>query len=106
MTPTPKRYRHILVVIDGFTEFCCLFSTKNVTVKEVIDKLAVMETTFGNPEKLLSDIGTAFTSKVFGNYCSEREICHILITTGVPRVNGQVEILNTVIINLLAKLSV
>jgi len=105
LTPTPKEYRHILAVIDGFTKVCWLFSTKSVTAKEVIDKLAVMETTFGNPEKVVSDRGSAFTSKVFGNYCSEREIRHILITTGVPRANGQVERLNTIIINILAKLS-
>lgn len=105
LTPTPKGYRHILAVIDGFTKFCWLFPTKSVTAKEVIDKLAVMEATFGNPEKLVSDRGTAFTSKDFGNYCSEREIRHILITTGVPRANGQVERLNAIIINVLAKLS-
>lgn len=105
LTAIPKRYRHILAVIDGFAKFCWLFSTKSVTAKEDIDKLAVIEATFGNPGKLVSDRGTAFTSNVFGNYCSEREIRHILITTGVPRANGQVERLNTVIINVLAKLS-
>lgn len=81
LTPTPKGYRHILAVIDGFTKFCWLFPTKSVTAKEVIDKLEVMETTFGNPEKLVSDRGTAFTSKDFVNYCAGREIRHILITT-------------------------
>jgi len=64
-----------------------------------------MEATFGNPETLVSDRGTAFTSKYFGNYCSERKIRHILITTGVPRANGQVERLNTINIHVLAKLS-
>jgi transposase InsO family protein len=63
-----------------------------------------MEATFGNPEKLVSDRRTAFTSKDFSNYCSEREIHHILITTGVPRANSQMEKLNTIIINVLSKL--
>lgn len=105
LASTPKGYRHILAVIDGFTKFCWLFPTKSVTAQEVIDKLTVMEATFGNPEKVVSDRGTAFTSKDFGDYCSEREIRHILITTGVPRANGQVERLNTIIINVLTKLS-
>lgn len=105
LAQTPKGYRHILAVIDGFTKFCWLFPTRSVTAKEVIDKLAVMEATFGNPETLVSDRGTAFTSKDFSNYCSERKIRHILITTGVPRANGQVERLNIIIINVLTKLS-
>ncbi|CAI6372644.1 unnamed protein product [Macrosiphum euphorbiae] len=105
LTPTPKGYRHILAVIDGFTKFCWLFPTKSVTAQEVIEKLTVMEATFGNPGKIVSDRGAAFTSKDFGDYCSGRGIRHILITTGVPRANGQVERLNTIIINVLTKLS-
>jgi hypothetical protein len=34
LTPTPKGYRHILAVIDGFTKFYWLFPTRSVTDKE------------------------------------------------------------------------
>lgn len=105
LTATPKGYKHILAVIDGFTKFCWLFPTKSTTTKEVIDKLTVIETTFGNPEKLMSDRGAAFTSEDFREYCTARGRHNILITSGVPRANEQVERLNTVIINVLAKMS-
>lgn len=88
LTLTPKRYKHILAIIDGFTTFCWLFPAKTVTTKDVIDRLAVLENTFGNPKKLMSDRRTAFTSEKFHNYCSVRNIHHILITTGMPRANG------------------
>lgn len=105
LTATPKGYKHILAVIDGFTKFCWLFPTKSTTTKEVVDKLTVIEATFGNPEKLVSDRGAAFTLEDFREYCTARGIHHLLITTGVPRANGQVERLNIVIINVLAKMS-
>lgn len=105
LTPTPKGYKHIFAVIDGFTKFCWLFPTKSVTADEVIDRLTLLETTFGNPKKSVSDRGSAFTSESFRQYCLQRDIHHVLITTGVLRANGQVERLNSVIINVLAKLS-
>lgn len=60
MEATPKGYKYIFAVIDGFTKFCWLFPTKNTTTSEVIDRLATLELTFGNPERLVTDRGTAF----------------------------------------------
>lgn len=37
MTSTPKGYRHIFAVIDGFTKFSWLFLTKSVTANEVTE---------------------------------------------------------------------
>lgn len=101
LTPTPKKYKHILAFIGGFTKFCWLFSTKSVIAKEVTDRLAILETIFGNPKKIVSDRGSAFTSEEFQDYCLVRNVHHILIKTGA---NGQVERLNTIIFNVLAKL--
>lgn len=44
---------------------------------------------FGNPRRIISDRGIAFTSHDFQNYCKDESIEHALITTGVPRTNGQ-----------------
>lgn len=46
------------------------------------------------------------TSHSFERYCKDRNIRHILITTGMPRGNGQVERLNAIIINVLAKMCI
>lgn len=71
-----------------------------MTANEVIEKLTILEATFDNPKKLISDRGAAFTSNEFSCYCIQRNIHHILITTGVPRSNSQVERLNSIIINV------
>lgn len=46
-----------------------------------------------------------FTSGEFKEYCRSENIEHSLITTGVPRANGQVERLNRILIPLLTKLA-
>ena len=102
---TKKSYAHILVVVDAFTKFIWLYATKSTTSAEVIDRLRKQSYVFANPRRLISDRGTAFTSKEFENYCREEGIEHVLITTGIPRANGQVERVNRTLIPLLTKLS-
>ncbi|GFV40104.1 retrovirus-related Pol polyprotein from transposon 17.6 [Trichonephila clavipes] len=53
----------------------------------------------------LSDRGSAFTSKLFNDYCDEENIQHLQIATGVPRENGQVERIHRTLIPVLTKLS-
>jgi len=102
---TSKNYNHILVVIDNFTKFVWLYPTKSTTSLEVIKKLTLQQQIFGSPACIISDRGTAFSSKEFKDYCEEEGIRHILVTTGLPRANGQVERVNRVIIPILTKLS-
>ena len=80
--------------------------TKSTTTKEVLDKLAIQQKTIGNPTRIITDRGTAFTSTDFKEYCATEKIEHILITSGVPRGNGQVERINRIIISVLTKLSI
>lgn len=72
---------------------------------EVIDRLRKQSAIFGNPRRIISDRGTAFTSGAFQSYCREEKIQHLLISTGVPRENGQVERLDRTVIPLLTKLT-
>ena len=105
MTLTKKRYKHVLVVLDAFTKFVWVYPTRSVDSAEVIDRLSKQAKIFGNPRRIASDRGTAFTSKAFETYCKEQNIQHLLIATGLPRGNGQVERVNSIILPLLAKLS-
>ncbi|GFX33597.1 retrovirus-related Pol polyprotein from transposon 297 [Trichonephila clavipes] len=50
-------------------------------------------------------LGSAFTSKLFNDYCNEENIQHLQIATGVPRGNGQVERIHRTLIPVLTKLS-
>nr|XP_012232667.1 PREDICTED: uncharacterized protein LOC105678149 [Linepithema humile] len=105
LASTKKNYRHIFVVIDSFTKFTWLYTTKSTSTAEVIDKLRKQSIIFGNPRRVVSDRGTAFTSNDFKEYCQRENIQHVLTTTGIPRANGQVERVNRTLIPLLTKLS-
>lgn len=105
MTTTKKGYQHLLVVVDAFTKFVWLYPTRSTNTAEVINRLSKQSTIFGNPRRIVSDRGTAFTSKAFEEYCREQNIKHVLITTGLPRANGQVERVNRTLIPLLTKLA-
>ncbi|GFV18792.1 integrase catalytic domain-containing protein [Trichonephila clavipes] len=56
-------------------------------------------------EKIISDRGSAFTSKLFNDYCDEENFQRLQIATGVPRENGQVERIHQTLIPVLTKLS-
>lgn len=106
LTETKKLYNYILTVIDSFTKFVWLFPTKSTSSKETLNKLRIHQQIFGNPRRIVSDRGTAFTSNEFEDYCKEENIQHVRITTGLPRGNGQVERVHRVLIPALTKLCI
>lgn len=103
---TAKNYKYLFIIVDAFTKFIWLYTTKSTTSKEVIDRLEIQRKTFGNPVNIISDRGTAFSSQEFKSYCSENDIKHFMITTGLPRSNGQVERVNSLVLCVLSKLSI
>lgn len=72
MVNTQKRYKHILVVIDAFSKFVWLYPTRSTDTAEVINRLTNQASIFGNPRRIISDRGTAFTSNDFQEYCNDR----------------------------------
>jgi transposase InsO family protein len=103
---TKKKYVYIFAVIDGFTKFVWLYPVKTTSTAEVIDKLVKQSAIFGNPRRIVSDQGSAFTSHDFKEYCKDEGIEHTTIVTGVPRGNGQIERVNRTLIPLLTKLTI
>ncbi|XP_037944267.1 uncharacterized protein LOC119677070 [Teleopsis dalmanni] len=103
---TKKKYNYILTVVDSFSKFVWLYPTKSVGVEEVIERLNKQSMVFGNPAVIISDRGTAFTASRFKEYCTNEGIKHLLIATGVPRGNGQVERIHRTVITMLSKLCV
>ncbi|GFU36803.1 hypothetical protein TNCV_365651 [Trichonephila clavipes] len=102
---TNKSYQHIFTVVDAFTKFTWLYPVKTVSAESALEKLKQQQKTFGNPIRIISDRGSAFTSKLFNDYCDEENIQHLQIATGVPRGNGQFERVNRTLIPVLTKLS-
>ncbi|GFV44307.1 hypothetical protein TNCV_4129751 [Trichonephila clavipes] len=105
LATSSKNYKFILGVIDSFTKFVWLYPIKTTSSSDVIKKLEIQKTTFGNPRFLITDRGTTFPSDEFHTYCSEQKITLHHITTGLPRANGQVERINRTIIPVLSKMS-
>ncbi|GFW69092.1 transposon Tf2-9 polyprotein [Trichonephila clavipes] len=102
---TNKSYQHIFTVVDAFTKFTWLYPVKTVSAESALQKLKQQQKTFGNPIRIISDRGSAFTSKSFNDYCDEENIQHLQIATDVPRGNGQVERIHRTLIPVLTKLS-
>ncbi|GFW52570.1 retrovirus-related Pol polyprotein from transposon 412 [Trichonephila clavipes] len=100
-----KSYQHIFTVVDAFTIFTWLYPVKTVSAESALEKLKQQQKTFGNPIRIIPDRGSAFTSKLFNDYCDEENIQHLQIATGVPRGNGQVERIHRTLIPVLTKLS-
>lgn len=105
MSSTNKNYRYIFAIVDDFSKFTWLYACKSTTAKEVISCFEKQKQVFGNPARIISDRGTAFTAEEFEAYCALESIQHVRITTGVPRGNGQIERVNRIIIPVLTKLS-
>ncbi|GFU02284.1 hypothetical protein TNCV_2921761 [Trichonephila clavipes] len=93
------------IPLNAFTKFTWLYPVKTVPAESALEKLKQQQKTFGNPIKNISDRGSAFTSKLFNDYCDEENIQHLQIATGVPRGNGQVERIHRTLIPVLTKLS-
>ncbi|GFV40683.1 retrovirus-related Pol polyprotein from transposon 17.6, partial [Trichonephila clavipes] len=78
---TNKSYQHIFTVVEAFTKFTWLYPIKTVSAESALEKLKQQQKTFGNPIRIISDRGSAFTSKLFNDYCDEENIQHLQIAT-------------------------
>lgn len=71
---TKKSYIHIFVVVDGFSKFTWLYVTRSTGAADAIERLKKQSFIFGNPRRIVSDRGSAFTSKKFEEYCRTESI--------------------------------
>lgn len=62
LVDTSKSYKFIFAVVDGFSKFNWLFTTKSTDVQEVIKHMQTWIDVFGSPGRLISDLGSAFTA--------------------------------------------
>jgi len=102
---TGKGYVYILAIVDAFTKFLRLYPCKSTKASEIIKHLREYFRYYSKPRRLISDRGSAFTSNEFKDFVKEEVIEHVLIATGTPRDNGQIERLNRTLTPMLAKLS-
>lgn len=81
---TPKNYKYIFVVVDAYTKYVWLYPCKSTATEEVLKHLTSLTTLFGFPERIISDRGTAFTSKNFAAYIQMYSIKHIMVAVAAP----------------------
>jgi transposase InsO family protein len=96
--PSRKGNAYLIVLTDAFTKFVVIKAVRTTRTAPVIEFLNGITTIFGNPTRIITDRGTAFTSRDFGMYCRENTIEHVLVAVGAARANGQVERSNRTIL--------
>ncbi|GFX95819.1 hypothetical protein TNCV_2083991 [Trichonephila clavipes] len=65
LATTSKKYKHVFAVIDAFSKFTWLYPTRSMDAAEVINRLENQRHVFGNPARIITDKGSAFTSSTF-----------------------------------------
>lgn len=93
-----RGYLHILVIIDSFSRFVCLYALKSTKAAAVIPCMEDLILKYGVPKTLVTDRGTCFTAKGFEDYCSTKGINHVLNSPRHPQGNGMVERVNRTIL--------
>ena len=73
---TSNGKKHCLVVVDSFYRFLQVYPVANTTAFETIKTLEKFILTFGIPQKLVYDKGTAFMNEDFTSWLYELGITH------------------------------
>lgn len=92
---------YIIVIIDNLTKYVKLYAVKNTSTHSLLKVMKIFVLMFGIPRRVITDRGTAYTSRQFEMYCTEQGIKHSLISVRHPQSNGQVERVNGTLVPLL-----
>jgi hypothetical protein len=68
---TPGGYKHILVAVDKFTKWIEVGAIATVTSKEVAKFIEDITHRFGVPNRIVNDLGKAFTGSDFWDFCQD-----------------------------------
>ena len=84
-------YKYLIVLVDKFTKWIEVEPVRSITTLAAIKAVRGIVSRFGVPNRIITDLGTQFTSGVFRAYCAEvgKRICYASVAH--PRSNGQVE---------------
>jgi transposase InsO family protein len=98
-------YEHLLVITDHFTKFSRVVPTRNESVKTTAKALYEFMNLYGYPEKLHSDQGRNFESRIIQELCT---MCGVVKSRTTPyhaQGNGACERMNQTLLKMLGTLS-
>jgi transposase InsO family protein len=84
-------YEYLLVVIDKFTKWVEVELVRALTAQAVVKFIRGIVCHFGVPNRIITDLGSQFTSWEFQDYCGQlgTRVCYASVSH--PKSNGQVE---------------
>ena len=91
-------------MVDSLTKFVILEAVENTSAAGVIKFLKKTFLTYGNPDVLISDRGTAYTAESVEQFLRENGVKHSLISTQHAQANGAVERINKEVARMLRSL--
>jgi IS30 family transposase len=94
----PGGYKHILVVVDKFTKWIEVPTVTTVTSKEAAKFTEDITHRFRVPNRIVIDLGKAFTGLDFWDFCQDSLINVYYSSVAHPRRNGQVERANGMVL--------
>jgi IS30 family transposase len=94
----PGSYKHIQVVVDKFTKWIEVRAVATVTSKEDAKFIEDIIHQFEVPNRIVTDLGKAFTGSNFWDFCQDNLIDVYYSSVGHPRCNGQVERANGMVL--------
>jgi hypothetical protein len=84
----PSGYKHILVAVDKFTKWIEVCVVATVTSKEAAKFIEDITHRFGVPNRIVTDLGKAFTGSDFWDFCQDSLIDVYYSSVAHPRCNG------------------
>jgi hypothetical protein len=94
----PSGYKHILVVVDKFTKWIEVRPIAKVTSEEAVKFIGDIKHRFGVPNRIITNLGAAFTGSVFWDFCQDNLIDVYYSSVAHPWFNGQVERANGMVL--------
>jgi hypothetical protein len=94
----PGGYTYILVAVDKFTKWIEVRPIAKVTSEEAVKFIGDIKHHFGVPNRIITDLGAAFTGSIFWDFCQDNLIDVYYSLVAHPRCNGQVERANGMVL--------
>jgi hypothetical protein len=66
---TSGGYKHILVAVDKFTKWIEVRPVAKVTSEQAVKFIGDIKHRFGEPNRIITDLGVAITGSVFCDFC-------------------------------------